>query len=83
MSVSSEPGTVVTSSTQVHLDAGWTASIIEGTISPQPNWEDFTFSFSSGGVYVDEAYIGTHCVPEPATIGLLLAGILVVVHRRR
>lgn len=82
MSVSSEAGTTVSSNTMFFTDGGMNASIIEGTITPQPDWELFTFTFSGQGVYLDEAYIGTHCVPEPVTMALLVLGGLLTAGRR-
>lgn len=83
MSVTSEAGASITSTQTQYGEAGWFATILEGTISPQPDWEDFSFAFSNGQVYLDSIYVGTHCVPEPASCGLLLVGVLAVGYRRR
>jgi hypothetical protein len=76
------PGSTVTATTYEMGEAGMLASVIEGTIDPQPMWEDFTFTFNTG-VFIDEVYIGTHCIPEPAALCLLLAGTALCVVRRR
>ncbi len=83
MVVPSEAGANVTATQIAYGDGGWFATILEGTIDPQPDWEDFTFAFSSGGVFLDSIYVGTHCVPEPATCAWLLIGALAGVRRRR
>ena len=70
ISVDSELLTDEINLTEAQYDDGnWHATIIEGTIDPQPNWEDFTFN-SLGSVFIDTLMIGTHC-PEPATLCLL------------
>ena len=84
MSVSS-PGTTVNTTTFEAGEAGLFATVIEGTITPQPDFEDFSFVFS-GPTFVDEVYIGTHCVPEPSTTVLLCMGafgLLLSARRRR
>ena len=50
---------------------------------PQPDWE--TFSFTIAYDAVDSMWIGTHCVPEPATLALttLSLGALAILRRRR
>lgn len=60
----------------------WWVSVWEGTITPQPDQETFDIQFFEP-TYVDSIWIGTHCVPEPATClifimasgaGLVLSG---------
>ena len=58
------------------------ATVITGTIEPQPDFEDFSFAFS-GPAFIDEIYIGTYCTPEPATLSLLALGTLAVLRKRR
>ena len=57
-------------------DTGWRVTYIDGTISPQPPYETFTLSFKYGDPWVDSAWVGTTCVPEPGTIGMIAAGAL-------
>lgn len=50
----------------------------------QPDWETFAFWVASD--LVDSMWIGTHCIPEPATLTLAAAaaaGLLGYVRRRR
>jgi len=78
----SSPGAIVNTTTAETGEAGTFATVIEGTIEPQPDFEDFSFTFS-GPALLDEIYIGTHCTPEPATVSLLALGGLAVLRRRR
>lgn len=83
ISVSSEADTTITSTPWGGGEAGWTATILQGTIDPQPDWEDFTFAFTgTGTVFLDEVYVGTHCIPEPASLLLLGLGGLALTRRR-
>jgi len=53
---------------------------------PNPPWEEkvYTFSTTAGGsIYLDSLHIATECIPEPATLSLLVMGALVTVGRRR
>ncbi|MBN1908651.1 MAG: PEP-CTERM sorting domain-containing protein [Pirellulales bacterium] len=95
--VTSEDGTQIQTN-QVEITEptmqNWRATVLTGTIDPQPDWEMFDFGFCGfdgslepmvGGVYIDSIYVGTHCVPEPGTLALLL-GLLVAgvfAYRRR
>ena len=79
--VDSELATDVVTQTMAQYDDGnWHATIVEGTIEPQPNWEDFTFT-CIGATFIDTIMIGTHC-PEPATLCLLVFGGMMVLKRR-
>jgi hypothetical protein len=65
-----------------HLD-GWYTSTYEWFIRPNPPFEEFTIGFDTGGgILVDELVIDTWCIPEPATMGLLLVGGLLTLRRR-
>ena len=60
----------------------------EGMFSydPQPGWEQvvLTGSMLAGQeVLLDQVDIDTHCIPEPATMGLLGMGVLALIRRRK
>ncbi len=74
------PGDIITASETRYDDGSWHATVINGTIEPQPNWEEFTFT-SMGNIFIDTIMIGTHC-PEPATLCLLALGGITVLRRR-
>ncbi len=65
----------------VHEDLGdgWYESTYTWEIYPNPVDEWFTIG---GDIRVDALIIDTWCVPEPATLGLLLIGGLVLLRRR-
>ncbi len=75
------PGDIVNVYQTDYVDGTWHATVLEGTIIPQPNWEDFDFVFS-GPAFLDCIYIGTHC-PEPTTIVLAAAGAFAALRRRK
>ena len=67
----------------------WRATVLTGTIRPQPDWEVFDFNFGgfdvgTEGILIDSIYVGTHCIPEPGTL-ILLFGLLggLALRRRR
>lgn len=73
------------SETVVDLGQGWFLSTVTFTIRPQPNWEIFEFIFTSADgtpAAIDDLYIGTHCVPEPASI-IAIGGALAALAARR
>ncbi|MBN1853408.1 MAG: hypothetical protein JW829_11815, partial [Pirellulales bacterium] len=59
------------------LTDGWIRWWAEGTLVPNPEWEEMVnvveFAASSTDSYllIDYMHIATECVPEPATLGLL------------
>jgi len=59
---------------------GWTQSLFDITIWPNPPYEWITVK---GDIIVDQLVIDTICIPEPATIFLLGMGGLMAVRRVR
>jgi len=62
-----------------HAD-GWTTTIYEWYLRPNPPDERFTIS---GNIYVDQLVIDTWCVPEPSTLAMLLGVSLMALGWRR
>ncbi len=62
------------------LGGGWTHSTYAFSIFPNPEYEVFRIG---GDIYVDELVIDTYCVPEPASLSLLVLGGLSLMTRRR
>jgi hypothetical protein len=58
---------------------GWHNTTYEWFIRPNPVDETFLIE---GNILVDELVIDTWCIPEPATLGLLLIGGLLVLRKR-
>lgn len=58
-------------------------------ILPNPPWEEKIISFEiepgtpGSNLYVKSLHLATECVPEPATLGLLVLGGLAVLRRKR
>ena len=61
-------------------ESGWYESTYTWEIYPNPFDEWFTIA---GDILVDEIVIDTWCIPEPATLALLLIGGLALLRRRR
>ena len=59
---------------------GWTQSLFEIAICPNPPYEWITVK---GDIIVDQLMVDTICIPEPATIFLLGMGGLITVRRTR
>ncbi len=59
---------------------GWTTTTYAWEIYPNPADEWFTIG---GDIDVDQLVIDTWCVPEPATLSLLVIGGLTLIRRRR
>ena len=67
-------------------EAGWYRETWMGTITPQPEWEDFAISFDGGfdefgdpiaaTVFLTEVDIDTRCVPIPGAAWLLFSAFL-------
>ncbi len=56
------------------MDPNWHVSYMYGTIWPQPCFETFVIQSMNGSIYLDDLWIGTHCVPEPASAAGMIAG---------
>ncbi len=65
-----------------HTD-GWVTKAYDFTLEPNPEWEDIGLKFNNYPEYVDQVVIDTWCVPEPATLGLMLVGSLALLRRRK
>ena len=70
----------------VTLPDGWVRWWSWATLVPNPEWEEMvnaiTINDAGGKLLIDYMHIATECVPEPATLGLLLLGGLGVLKRR-
>ena len=64
----------------VDLDFGWFESTYTYEIYPNPVDEIILIE---GMIDVDGIYLDTWCIPEPATLGLLLVSGLFLLRRRR
>lgn len=51
-------------------------------IWPNPDREDLWFDTPLQGVIIDQVYVDTISIPEPATMGLLIVGSLALVRKR-
>lgn len=65
---------------EILLPDGWIHTTYEMILPYNPEFEQV---FIGGTVFVDELVIDTYCVPEPATMGLLAFGGLMMIRRRR
>lgn len=72
------------------LGGGIRRLVVEGVMIPQPDWERFWISLIAVGppgsepfAWIDNVYIGTQCVPEPASLGVLAIGAGFLIRRRR
>ena len=81
-----EPWVAVTPFSSTHMSRqdtvldGWTQSLFEITIWPNPPYEWITVK---GDIIVDQLIIDTICIPEPATIFLLGMGGLMTLRGAR
>lgn len=64
---------------QIPLGGLWMHSTYVINLEPNPAWEQILIT---GGVDVDELVIDTICIPEPASIGMLVLGSLGLMRRR-
>ena len=72
------------------LSGGWTRWWAEGTLLPNPEWEEMrnTVTFEGSAtqdsyLLLDYMHIATECVPEPGSLWLLALGGAAVLMRRR
>ena len=72
-----QPPTIIE---EVQLEEGWVETTYYWEIRPNPPQEIFAIG---GTINVDELVIDTWCIPEPATMLLLGAGLAVGLLRRR
>ncbi len=66
--------------TDTSLGNGWFSTVVMVDVWPNPLSEYITVT---GDVYIDEITIDTQCVPEPATLGLLIGGAFMAVRRKQ
>jgi len=80
-----DPDWPVTLTDMVDHGDEWYTFTYEWRIYPNPREERFTIGFHDpyGGILVDQLVIDTWCIPEPATLGLLVVGGLLALRRRR
>ncbi len=57
-------------------------------IQPNPLWEEIMINFSVGSadpgfIYIDNIHIATECLPEPASMCVLVSGLGVLLMKRR
>ena len=60
--------------------SGWKQSLFQIDIKPNPSEEWIVIK---GDIVVDSVTIDTICTPEPATLGLLIGGAMMVIRRKR
>jgi hypothetical protein len=75
--------TEVTLQQSMDLGNGWQWDLWYIHIQPNPSWEWFSLyggPYGQPGVYVDQVVVDTICIPEPASLLLAVAGLLL---RRR
>lgn len=71
------------------IEAGWVTEYWQIIYEPNPEWEAIGINFTdydfnpSYPAYIDSVFIQTECVPEPATLGLIAAGALAMIRRRK
>lgn len=59
---------------------GWKTTTYTITLYPNPTEE---WVFIKGDIYVDSVSVDTQCIPEPATLGLLIGGTFMTLKRSR
>ena len=81
-----DPAWPVTLTDEIDWGDGWYTSTYQWRIYPNPEYEEFTIGWDSSAgqaTIVGQLIIDTWCIPEPATLALLLAaGLFVMRHRR-
>ena len=67
----------------IHPD-GWITDVASVVLEPNPDGESIELWWGvPPSVFVDQIVVDTYCIPEPASLGLLLVGSFAVIHRRR
>jgi hypothetical protein len=79
--VGSEPESTIVGQYTVDLGGGWFGELTVLIMVPNPDLE--TLAINPGNGYVDQIVVDTRCVPEPAGIAVLGAGLAVSLIRRR
>jgi len=71
---------VVITRTDTVLSDGWTTTLFKLSVYPNPSTEWIVLK---GDIMVDSVIINTICIPEPATLGLLIGGAFMAIRRSR
>ena len=74
---------IIDSQLGVDLENGWFYDYIVFRIEPNPEFETITLTNQTGDLYIDQVVVDTICVPEPASVTMLLLGIFVANRRKR
>ena len=82
------PGAQLVSSQTVLIEEdimgmGWYLDQSVWRIEPNPSHEQVILTGDSGGSVIDQIVVDTYCVPEPASIVLLILGSFVAFKKRR
>ena len=65
---------------EISIGDGWMSTLFKITLQPNPPREWVTIT---GDILLDHVVIDTRCIPEPATIAILVCGALLAFRRRR
>ncbi len=70
---------VVIERQETPLTDGWTTTLFKLNVYPNPSTEWIVLK---GDILVDSVTIDTICIPEPATLGLLIGGAFMAIRRK-